>query len=49
MLSRAIKNVPEGTFVQLLRNAGDILKAVDSDTITSNRFSGETTGNEVGR
>lgn len=49
VIDGTIKNVPEGTFVQLFRNIGDILKAVDGDTITDNRFrfSGETTGNGV--
>ena len=49
VIDGTIKNVPEGTFVQLFRNIGDILKVVDGDTITGNRFrfSGETTGNEV--
>ncbi len=49
VIEGTIKNVPEGTFVQLFRNIGDILKVVDGDTITGNRFrfSGETTGNGV--
>lgn len=49
VIDGTIKNVPEGTFVQLFRNIGDILKVVDGDTITGNRFrfSGETTGNGV--
>lgn len=49
VIDGTIKNVPEGTFVKLFRNIGDILKAVDGDTITGNRFrfSGETTGNGV--
>ena len=49
VIDGTIKNVPSGTFVQLFRNIGDILKAVDGDTITDNRFrfSGETTGNGV--
>ncbi len=49
VIEGTIKNVPEGTFVKLFRNIGDILKVVDGDTITGNRFrfSGETTGNGV--
>lgn len=49
VIDGTIKNVPEGTFVKLFRNIGDILKVVDGDTITGNRFrfSGETTGNGV--